>query len=105
MSPTSYQTAPPRTLIINNAFDIVKPPAPLRRFSGALPLRETLSDLRRSAGLRILSPRRPPHPTPDSPHRTDADLLSPAIRVNYESKDCCAASRTYLWARKTSARK
>jgi len=25
MSPTSYQTAPPRRLIINNALDIVKP--------------------------------------------------------------------------------
>ena len=29
MSPTSYQTAPPRTSIINNAFNIVKLAAPL----------------------------------------------------------------------------
>jgi hypothetical protein len=49
MSPTSYQTAPPRTSIINNGFVIVKLTAPGKRSMLLTNVRESISTAPRSA--------------------------------------------------------
>jgi hypothetical protein len=73
MSPTSYQTAPPRTLIINNACGIVKLPA-----LGNATCTDGLRALRARAHVALL------YLDSSAPHR----IQRPASRIELGSWLC-----------------
>src|SRR5580658_2899084 len=95
MSPTSYQTAPPRSSIINNAFDIVKLPAATPFASSRVPA----ALLPKQAGDSYLKlPDGLSHPTADSGHRRKRRFCKRNVKRGKQGEH-------RLWPEKVSMRK